>query len=49
MGGLHKMLCLPEHGLVAVGRDSIMDEADGEGTTKLGASFKTSFGRRIVG
>jgi len=49
VGGLHKMLCLPEHGLVAVGRDSIMDEADGEGTTKLGASFKTSFGRRIVG
>jgi queuine tRNA-ribosyltransferase subunit QTRTD1 len=26
-----------------------MDEADGEGSTKLGASFKTSFGRQIVG
>ncbi len=29
VGSLHKMLCLPEHGLVAVGQDLIMDEADG--------------------
>jgi hypothetical protein len=29
VGSLHNMLCLPEHGLIAIGRDSIMDEADG--------------------
>lgn len=48
-GGLHKLVSLTGFGMVAVPRDSIMDESNGEAASKLGASFETSSGRRVVG
>lgn len=47
-GGLHKLVSLTGFGMVAVPRDSIMDESNGEAASKLGASFETSSGRRVV-
>ncbi|KAG0558228.1 hypothetical protein KC19_10G013400 [Ceratodon purpureus] len=48
-GGLHKLVSLTGFGMVAVARDSLMDESNGEGSSKMGASFETSSGRRVVG
>lgn len=47
-GGLHKLVSLTGFGMVAVARDSLMDESNGEGSSKMGASFETSSGRRVV-
>ncbi|KAJ7530758.1 hypothetical protein O6H91_14G017700 [Diphasiastrum complanatum] len=49
VGGIHLLVGLPEYGLAAFARDSLMCEANGQGTTKLGAAFETSGGRRLVG
>lgn len=48
VGGLHKLVSLTGYGMVAVARDGLMDETDGEATSKKGASFETSCGRRLV-
>lgn len=47
-GGLHKLVSLTEFGMVAVARDSLMDESNPKASSKLGAAFETSSGRRIV-
>jgi queuine tRNA-ribosyltransferase subunit QTRTD1 len=47
-GGLHKLVSLTGFGMVAVARDSLMDESNGENASKMGASFETSAGRRLV-
>jgi len=46
-GGIHKLVSLTGFGMIAVARDCVMDES-GEASSKLGASFETSSGRRIV-
>jgi queuine tRNA-ribosyltransferase subunit QTRTD1 len=48
-GGLHKLVSMTNLGMIAVARDSLMDESNGEGSSKAGASFETSSGRRLVG
>lgn len=48
VGGLHKLVSLTGYGMVAVARDGLMDETDGEAASKKGASFETSSGRRLV-
>ncbi|XXG86955.1 hypothetical protein AAC387_Pa11g1758 [Persea americana] len=48
IGGLHQMVGLHEHCFVAAPRDSILGLPDFEGTNKLGASFETTGGRRLV-
>lgn len=48
VGGLHKLVSLTGYGMVAVARDGLMDETDGEASSKKGASFETSSGRRLV-
>lgn len=42
------MVGLHEHCFVAAPRDSILGLPDFEGTNKLGASFETTGGRRLV-
>ncbi|XP_077249716.1 uncharacterized protein LOC143889411 [Tasmannia lanceolata] len=48
IGGLHQMLGLHEYGFVATARDSIVCLPDCDSTNKLGASFETTCGRRLV-
>ncbi|KAL5778738.1 hypothetical protein ACOSQ2_009475 [Xanthoceras sorbifolium] len=48
IGGLHQMLGLHEYGLVAVARDSVQSLPECDSTNKIGASFETSSGRRLV-
>jgi hypothetical protein len=47
--GLHGMLGLPDHILVAAASDSIESLPSCEATNKFGASFETPSGRRLVG
>ncbi|THU55682.1 hypothetical protein C4D60_Mb11t09150 [Musa balbisiana] len=48
IGGLHQMLGLHEHFFVAAPRDSLESLPESEGTNKLGASFETPCGRRLI-
>jgi queuine tRNA-ribosyltransferase subunit QTRTD1 len=48
VGGLHHMLGLPDHILVAAAGDSIESLPSSESTNKFGASFDTPSGRRLV-
>ncbi|OEL30611.1 Queuine tRNA-ribosyltransferase subunit QTRTD1 [Dichanthelium oligosanthes] len=48
IGGLHRMLGLPDHILVAAAGDSIESLPSSEATNKFGASFETPSGRRLV-
>ncbi|CAN6311558.1 unnamed protein product [Urochloa humidicola] len=48
IGGLHRMLGLPAHILVAAAGDSIESLPSSEATNKFGASFDTPSGRRLV-
>lgn len=48
VGGLHQMLGLKEHIFVAIPRDSILSLPDYGSTNKIGASFETPCGRRLV-
>ncbi|WVZ58049.1 hypothetical protein U9M48_008361 [Paspalum notatum var. saurae] len=48
IGGLHRMLGLPDHILVAAASDSIESLPSSEATNKFGASFETPSGRRLV-
>lgn len=48
-GGLHKFVSMTGFGMVALARDSLMDESNGEASSKLGAAFETTSGRRVVG
>lgn len=49
IGGLHGMLGLPDHILVAAAGDSIESLPSSDATNKFGASFETPSGRRLVG
>ncbi|XP_010534974.1 PREDICTED: queuine tRNA-ribosyltransferase accessory subunit 2-like isoform X2 [Tarenaya hassleriana] len=48
MGGLHKLLSLPDHHYLSVLRDSIDCVPDPSATNKFGASFDTPYGRFLV-
>ncbi|CAM6105967.1 unnamed protein product [Calypogeia fissa] len=48
IGGAHKILSQPKRAIVAIARDSLGHETDGENSTKFGASFETPNGRRLV-
>ncbi|TVU31342.1 hypothetical protein EJB05_23024 [Eragrostis curvula] len=48
IGGLHRMLGLPNHILVAAAGDSIESLPSSDATNKFGASFETTSGRRLV-
>lgn len=48
IGGIHQMLGLHEYGFAAVARDSIQCLPVCDGTNKVGASFDTPCGRRLV-
>ncbi|XP_057984260.1 uncharacterized protein LOC131168665 [Malania oleifera] len=48
IGGLHQMLGLSEYVLAAVPRDSIVCLPECDSTNKIGASFETTCGRRLV-
>ncbi|KAK3027699.1 hypothetical protein RJ639_041409 [Escallonia herrerae] len=48
IGGLHQMLGLQEYGLAAVPRDSIVCLPEHESSNKMGASFETPSGRRLI-
>ncbi|XP_050378769.1 uncharacterized protein LOC126796046 isoform X2 [Argentina anserina] len=48
IGGLHKMVGLPNHGFVAIPRDSVQCLPECNSTNKLGASFETPCGRTLV-
>ncbi|CAN6299822.1 unnamed protein product [Urochloa humidicola] len=48
IGGLHRMLGLPDHIFVAAAGDSIESLPSSESTNKFGASFDTPSGRRLV-
>lgn len=48
IGGAHKILSQPKRAIVAIARDSLGHESDGENSTKFGASFETPNGRRLV-
>ncbi|XP_043718658.1 queuine tRNA-ribosyltransferase accessory subunit 2-like isoform X1 [Telopea speciosissima] len=48
IGGLHQMVRLTEYGFVAAPRDSILCLPDCDGTNKIGASFETPCGRRLI-
>ncbi|XP_062205805.1 uncharacterized protein LOC133907738 isoform X2 [Phragmites australis] len=48
IGGLHRMLGLPDHILVAAASDSIESLPASEASNKFGASFETPSGRRLV-
>ncbi|KAM7279197.1 hypothetical protein ACFE04_006331 [Oxalis oulophora] len=45
IGGLHKLLGLPDYGFVAITRDSIQCLPEYNSASKLGASFETPCGR----
>lgn len=48
IGGLHGMLGLPDHILVAAASDSIESLPSSDAANKFGASFETPSGRRLV-
>ncbi|KAF0929303.1 hypothetical protein E2562_019886 [Oryza meyeriana var. granulata] len=48
IGGLHHMLGLPDHILIAAAGDSIESLPTSEASNKFGASFETPAGRRLV-
>ncbi|MCD7464633.1 hypothetical protein HAX54_053157 [Datura stramonium] len=48
IGGLHPLLGLRDHILVAVPRDSIISIPDHDSTNRLGASFETPCGRMLI-
>ncbi|XP_021903623.1 queuine tRNA-ribosyltransferase accessory subunit 2-like [Carica papaya] len=48
IGGLHKLLGLHDHEFAAVARDSILCLPECSGTNKLGSSFETPCGRRLI-
>ncbi|KAK1288425.1 hypothetical protein QJS10_CPB19g00300 [Acorus calamus] len=48
IGGLHRMLGLQGYFFIASPRDSILCLPESNGTNKLGASFETPCGRRLV-
>ncbi|OQU91973.1 hypothetical protein SORBI_3001G268300 [Sorghum bicolor] len=48
IGGLHGMLGVPDHILVAAASDSIASLPSSDATNKFGASFETPSGRRLV-
>ncbi|XP_044511231.1 queuine tRNA-ribosyltransferase accessory subunit 2-like isoform X1 [Mangifera indica] len=48
IGGLHQMLGLHEYGFAAVPRDSIQCLPECDSTNKMGASFETPCGRRLI-
>ncbi|KAK1276766.1 hypothetical protein QJS04_geneDACA009901 [Acorus gramineus] len=48
IGGLHRMLGLQGYFFIASPRDSILCLSESDGTNKLGASFETPCGRRLV-
>ncbi|XP_072971027.1 uncharacterized protein [Typha angustifolia] len=48
IGGLHQMLGLQQHILVAAASDSVESLPESESTNKLGASFETPCGRLLV-
>ncbi|CBI31361.3 unnamed protein product, partial [Vitis vinifera] len=48
IGGLHQMLGLHEYGFAAVPRDSIVCLPECDSTNKIGASFETPSGRRLI-
>eukprot|EP00250_Pteridium_aquilinum_P004638 c14851_g1_i1 orf=76-1287(-) len=47
-GGLHNLVSLPDYAIAAIARDSIVCVGDHDGSNKIGASFQTPFGRRLV-
>ncbi|PHT86537.1 hypothetical protein T459_08643 [Capsicum annuum] len=47
-GGLHSLLGLRDHILVAVPRDSIISIPDHDSTNRIGASFETPCGRMLI-
>ncbi|KAK9270428.1 hypothetical protein L1049_026007 [Liquidambar formosana] len=48
VGGLHQLLGLHEYGFAAVPRDSVFCLPECGGTNKIGASFETPCGRRLI-
>lgn len=48
IGGLHPLLGLRDHILVAVPRDSIISIPDHDNTNRIGASFETPCGRMLI-
>jgi queuine tRNA-ribosyltransferase accessory subunit len=48
IGGLHHMLGLPNHMLLAAAGDSIESLPSSDATNKFGASFETPSGRKLV-
>ncbi|KAG8633598.1 queuine tRNA-ribosyltransferase accessory subunit 2 [Manihot esculenta] len=48
IGGLHQMLRLHDYAFAAVARDSIQCLPESDSTNKLGASFETPCGRRLI-
>jgi queuine tRNA-ribosyltransferase subunit QTRTD1 len=49
IGGLHCMLGLPDHILVATAGEPIESLPSSEASNKFGASFETPSGRKLVG
>ncbi|KAF2296948.1 hypothetical protein GH714_013482 [Hevea brasiliensis] len=48
IGGLHKMVGLHDYAFAAVARDSIQCLPESDSTNKIGASFETPCGRRLI-
>lgn len=48
IGGVHQLLGLHDYGFAAVARDSLVSLPDNQGTNRMGASFDTPSGRRLV-
>uniref|UniRef100_A0A3Q7J588 Queuine tRNA-ribosyltransferase accessory subunit 2 n=1 Tax=Solanum lycopersicum TaxID=4081 RepID=A0A3Q7J588_SOLLC len=48
IGGLHPLLGLHDHIMVAVPRDSIISIPDHDSTNRIGASFETPCGRMLI-
>ncbi|KAM7473026.1 hypothetical protein LguiA_011209 [Lonicera macranthoides] len=48
IGGLHQMLGLHEYGFAAAPRDSIVCLPECDSTNRIGASFETPSGRRLI-
>lgn len=47
VGGIHKLSSLTGFGMVAVARDSLVEEPKGESSSKSGASFEASGGHIV--
>ncbi|CAN6458323.1 unnamed protein product [Victoria cruziana] len=48
IGGVHQLLGLHDYGFAAVARDSLVSLPDNRGTNRMGASFDTPSGRRLL-